>query len=190
MNLNTNDLVSLGVSTSNAIKYVEYLNKYLKEFKINTPNRIIAFLSNILHESGNFKYAKEIASGIAYEGRLDLGNTQKGDGVRFAGKSLAQITGRVNYTAFTLWCKKRFSGFSIDFVKNPDLLEQPEWAVLGGFWFWEVNKLETYADNGDFRNVSSIWNTGRKNSNKINGLEDRILKQKKIEKWLTTQIIS
>lgn len=190
MNLNTNDLMILGVTKLDAFKYVDYLNKYLKEFEINTPNRFIAFLANLLHESGNFKYAKEIASGIAYEGRLDLGNTQKGDGVRFAGKSLAQITGRANYTAFTLWCKKRFSGFSIDFVKNPELLEQPEWAVLGGFWFWVVNKLEILADNDDFRNVASIWNTGRKNSKKINGMEDRLSKKNKLEKWLTTQIIS
>jgi putative chitinase len=185
MKLSTSDLVAWGVSESNANKYISWINIYSDQFEVNTPDRILAFWSNVLHESGNFKYVKEIADGSQYEMRKDLGNTQPGDGKRFAGKSLAQITGRYNYTAFNLWCRKKFPNFTTNFVANPELLEEPKWAVLGAFWFWETNRLASYADKRMFKEVASIWNTGRTDSKKINGLEDRLLKQEKIEKWLT-----
>lgn len=184
MKLTINDFKQLKVAEKEAIVYLPYFNKYLDKFKINTPNRLIAFFSNLLHESNNFKNVVEIASGSAYEGSKALGNTNKGDGVKFKGRGLAQLTGRWNYTDFTRWNKKTF-GDNVDFTNNPKLLETPKYAVLSAFYFWEFKKLELYADWGDFTSVASIWNTGREKSMIVNGMRDRVDKEKIIEKWLS-----
>jgi len=68
--------------------------------QINTPRRQAHFLAQLGHESGSLRYTAELASGAAYEGRTDLGNTQPGDGPRFKGRGLIQITGRINYTNY------------------------------------------------------------------------------------------
>lgn len=78
-------------------RYCRPLNEAMSEFKINNSVRIAAFLAQIAVESGCLRYSEEIASGEAYEGRKDLGNTQKGDGVRYKGRGLIQLTGRHNY---------------------------------------------------------------------------------------------
>jgi predicted chitinase len=79
------DLRDLGIR--NGHPYVEWLNLYSAKFGVNTPNRIIAFLMNLLHESGDFYYTEEIASGDAYDTRTDLGNTPQvdGDGRKYKG---------------------------------------------------------------------------------------------------------
>ena len=77
--------------------FVAPLNAAMYEFHINSPLRQAAFIAQIAHESGELRYVKEIASGAAYEGRKDLGNTQPGDGMRYKGRGLIQITGRNNY---------------------------------------------------------------------------------------------
>ena len=76
------------------------LNEYGARFGLNKPHRLAHFLAQIMHESGSFKYDKEIwgptAAQKRYEGRADLGNTQAGDGKRFMGRSAMQLTGRYN----------------------------------------------------------------------------------------------
>jgi putative chitinase len=186
MKLTESDLKYMGIKPKEIKLYLPYLNQYLTEFRINTPDRILCFLANVFHESANLFYVKEIASGVAYEGRKDLGNTKPGDGVKFKGRSAIQITGRFNYNSFTEWCKKRYKDFKHDFVKNPELLETPEFAILGAFWFWERNGLEVWADAGKFKEVCAIINTGSPNSLRINGMEDRLKKYKIINNWLKT----
>src|SRR6478736_7421705 len=99
MNLTKDDLKRIMplASASALDRFCEPINSTLPKYLINTPTRIAAFLAQIAHESGQFRYVKELASGEAYEGRKDLGNTQPGDGKKFKGRGLIQITGRNNY---------------------------------------------------------------------------------------------
>lgn len=181
MKLTESDYISLGVKNSK--QFIDPYNEYLTLFKINTVNRLIAFFMNVLHESWNFRYTEEIADGSEYESRKDLGNTIKGDGIKYKGRGHGMVTGRYNYGEFTKWCKIN-KLTDIDFVKNPERLSETKWAVLSSFWFWERHNLESYADKGKFIEVSSIWNTGKIGGIKINGLEDRLNKKEKIQKWI------
>ena len=141
--------------------FVEPLSDAMLEYEINTPAREAAFLAQICHESGSFRYVQELASGDAYEGREDLGNTEPGDGVRFKGRGLVQITGRANYRA----CG---DALGIDLISRPELLEQPVYACRSAAWFWDSRGLNHLADIGDFDKITRRINGG------INGLMDRI----------------
>jgi len=149
------------------------LNAAMAAADINTRLRIAAFLSQAGHESLDFIYMREIASGAAYEGRKDLGNIQKGDGVRFAGRGPIQVTGRANYQAFSDWC-------GLDCVATPKLLEDPENGWLASTWFWMVNHVNQWADKGDIDGVSDVINRGRKTVaiGDSNGYEDRLKRYK------------
>ena len=138
-----------------------YIIRYAQEFDINTPLRWAHYLAQIAHESAELRYTEEIASGKAYEDRIDLGNVIKGDGVRFKGRGLIQLTGRVNYTTY-----KAFCGF--DVVKQPELLCKPVGAVRSSMWFWKKKGLNELADKDDFMAI-----TKRINGNKPNGVENR-----------------
>ena len=82
-----------------AAAFLAPLNAAMVEFGITTLARQASFLAQVGHESGSLVYVRELASGKAYEGRAELGNTQAGDGVRFKGRGLLQVTGRANYAA-------------------------------------------------------------------------------------------
>ena len=134
------------------------------KFNITTNLRLAHFLSQCAHESGNWKYKTEIASGKAYEGRKDLGNIHEGDGVRFKGRGFIQTTGRGNYGRFS-----KFIGE--DCVENPDLVAN-KYPLASAAFFFDSNKLWTICDKGfDDATVTSV--TKRVNGG-TNGLSDRL----------------
>ena len=127
------------------------LTKAALAYDINTERRLAAWLATIAQESGELQFQEEIASGAAYEGRKDLGNTQKGDGKRFKGRGRIQITGRANYTSYTKYLKKNAHLPFIDFVAEPQKMAQEPYATDTAAWFWTVfKKLNSFADAGDF----------------------------------------
>lgn len=140
--------------------FVATLNAAMHEFHINSPIRQAAFIAQIAHESGELRYVEEIASGIAYEYRKDLGNTQPGDGMKFKGRGLIQITGRNNY----LECGK---ALGVDLVTQPELLETNDLACRSAAWFWASHGLNDLADKGDFERITKRINGG------LNGLKER-----------------
>lgn len=142
--------------------FLEPLNAAMREFHINTPERQAAFLAQIAHESGELRYVKELASGAAYEGRASLGNTQPGDGMKFKGRGLIQITGRNNYYE----CG---SVLGWDFITSPELLEQPVNACRSAAWFWASRGLNDRADMGDFERITKRINGG------LNGYQERLV---------------
>lgn len=135
--------------------FVGPINDSMNEFGITTKLRQAAFLAQIGHESAQLLYVKELSSGAAYEGRKDLGNMQPGDGIRYKGRGLIQITGRANYTALMM-------ALEIDCIEHPELLEQPENAARSAGWFWNINNINKYADASDFDGVSDKVNRGKK----------------------------
>ena len=142
-------------------EFLEPLNAAMREFHINTPVRQAAFLAQIAHESGELRYVKELASGAAYEGRVSLGNTQPGDGMKFKGRGLIQITGRNNYYE----CG---SVLGWDFITSPELLEQPVNACRSAAWFWASRGLNDLSDRGDFERITKRINGG------LNGYQERL----------------
>ena len=115
--------------------------------QIDTPLRQAHFLAQIGHESGELRFRAEIANGEAYEGRSDLGNTQPGDGRRFKGRGLIQLTGRANYSEYG-----RAISREAELLANPDLLEtDPDLCVDVAGWFWAKRHLSKSADADDYR---------------------------------------
>lgn len=146
-----------------AEKFRVPLFEAMNEFGITNRPRIAAFLAQIAHESGSLLYVRELASGAAYEGRLDLGNTQPGDGKRFRGRGLIQITGRANY----LECSKALYGDD-RLIKNPELLEETVAACRSAAWYWWSRGLNAKADVGAFKAITKAVNGG------YNGYADRL----------------
>jgi len=146
-----------------AAQFHPHLVAAMTEYGIDTPMRQAAFLAQIAHESGSLRYVREIASGQAYEGRKDLGNTQPGDGQRYKGRGLIQITGRANYKQ----CSQAL--FADDrLLDTPSLLEEPVEACRSAAWFWQSRNLNPLADTGAFRAITRIINGG------YNGYADRL----------------
>jgi putative chitinase len=133
--------------------FCDPINSTLSKYLIDTPLRASAFIAQIAHESGQLIYTKELASGRAYEGRLDLGNTEPGDGIKFKGRGLIQITGRFNYEALS-------KEFGVDFISKPELLEGPLYATESAGWFWNLKGLNALADIGDFQGITRRINGG------------------------------
>jgi putative chitinase len=158
-------------------KFARDLDLAMREFQINTPQRAAMFLANVAHESGELRYVRELASGEDYEGRRDLGNICKGDGVMFKGRGLIQITGRANYKA----CGE---AIDLDCINFPSLLEIPSGACRSAAWFWQSRKLNELADKGDFLGVCVKINGRNKVTKLPNGWEDRQKYYKKAKEVL------
>ncbi|MGI4819870.1 MAG: glycoside hydrolase family 19 protein [Janthinobacterium lividum] len=150
----------IGTSSAEADKFLAPINETLSRYHIDTALRIAHFLAQIGHESSGLDAVREYASGAAYEGRKDLGNIVAGDGVRYRGRGLIQITGRVNYYALS-------KAFGVDFVANPLLLESPRYAALSAGWYWASRNLNDLADGNFFLTITKRINGG------TNGLADR-----------------
>jgi putative chitinase len=142
----------------------------MDRYQINTRLRMAAFIAQVGHESGQFQYVKELG-GDQYLSKYDtgplakrLGNTPEadGDGQRFAGRGLFQITGQYNYLA----CSKALFGDD-RLLRTPELLEQAEWACKSAAWFWNSRNLNAPADAGDFILITKRINGG------VNGLAER-----------------
>lgn len=168
--------------------FVFALNEAMARFKIEGRLRVAAFLAQVGHESGqlrtlveNLNYSAEglmktwpsrfdlvrataaarkpeqIAN-IVYAGRM--GNTEPGDGWKYRGRGLFQVTGRTNYAA----CGE---ALGLDLINQPELLEQPQYAAMSAAWFWSKKGLNTLADQGDFVKITRRINGG------TNGMADR-----------------
>ncbi|WP_299208310.1 glycoside hydrolase family 19 protein [uncultured Dokdonia sp.] len=176
-------------------QYIEpYLDIYeaiLDHYEINTSLRKAHFLAQISHESGSFKFVSEnlnysakalyavfrkyfptmaaaeeyarqpekIANKV-YANRMGNGDEASGDGWKYRGRGLIQLTGKDNYTSFS-------AATGQDFVANPTLVTQPEWALSSACWFWKKRRINRYADTDDIHMVTKLINGG------FNGLEHR-----------------
>lgn len=150
-------------------RYHPALIRCLERYKINTPLRIAHFLAQIAFESGGFQFTEEIwpnpqldQDGVAtngssyqlnYEGRVGLGNKYKGDGYKFRGRGLIQLTGRANYIAYGKAIGKNLTS-------NPSVVSTPQFAIDAAGWFWESRNLNTYADRDDIEAITKRVNGG------------------------------
>lgn len=136
------------------------LNACMVRFAVNTPARMRHFLAQVAHESGGLRWMKELASGEAYEGRKDLGNTKTGDGKLFKGAGALQLTGRANYRALA-----DFLGDQ-DVMRGCDYVAETYPFTSAGFW-WQNNKMNALVDSGaTCRQVSARVN-GRDPANNL-----------------------
>lgn len=133
--------------------FIEPLNAAMAEYEIKSPKQVAAFLAQIALESGECRFVEEIASGHDYEGKLDLGNTEPGDGVRYKGRGLIQLTGRANYQR----CGK---ALGLDLLDNPKLLADPVHACRSAAWFWSSRGLNELADKDSFGAITRVINGG------------------------------
>lgn len=146
--------------------FLPWINATLDEFSISTPARAASFLAQIAHESGQLRYVEELASGAAYDTgplAIRLGNTPEadGDGQRWKGHGLIQVTGFTNHKACA-------SYFKVPLNSIAQWLVTPEGACRSAGWFWATHGLNQLADAGDQTAVTRRINGG------TNGLADRL----------------
>ena len=161
--------------------FLPHLQKYLPMYGINTPLRLCHFLAQVGHESGGFRWIREIWGPTdaqkRYEGRNDLGNVQVGDGKKFMGRGLVQVTGRANYASMSQHIFK-----DARLLDTPQLLEVPEYAVQSACYFWQSRRLNELADAGT--STAAITKVTRRINGGTNGLDDRISRFKVAQKIL------
>jgi putative chitinase len=155
-----------GASIARAVLWLAPIADAMKEFGIDTPARQAAFLAQVGHESGGLCWSAErwgpTPAQVRYEGRADLGNTQQGDGYRFRGRGLIQITGRANYGTVA-------AALGFDVVTDPSALEEPDLAASSAAWWWSEHGLNALADAGSFERITRRINGG------LNGQADRLV---------------
>lgn len=152
-----------GASADRAAELALAANVHLRTYAIlDTSLRLAHFMAQLIHESGSFRYMEEIASGVAYEGRADLGNTEPGDGRRYKGRGPIQLTGRANY-------RRVGRALGIDLEGNPIIAAVPSIGLLTACYFWADAGLNELADADDVLRITQRINGG------TNGLADRKL---------------
>lgn len=162
----------MGCSISKASIYTPALNEAMQAYCIDTPARQAAFLAQIGHETLGFTYMREVwgptPAQARYEGREDLGNTRPGDGKKFMGHGMIQVTGRRNTARVRDRLRKRFPNLQVpDFEQEPEKLMEARWAALSACDYWEDRNINALADAGDFVAITRAINGG------ANGLSDR-----------------
>lgn len=160
-------LLALQAICSTKLPFIEAIYQPLldsmDEFEIDTPQRQAMFIAQTAHESMRYSHLEELASGQAYEGRADLGNTRPGDGVKFKGRGCLQITGRTNYGR----CSAALFGIDQILLDSPEKLAQPLYAARSAGWYWDWKRLNALADANDFDGVTRRINGG------LNGIVER-----------------
>lgn len=139
---------------------IDPLNRAMAEFEITTRLRIAAFLAQLAHESGGFRWMEELASGNAYDISVNpkkarqLGNIHPGDGPRYKGRGPIQLTGRDNY-------RTAGRALGLDLEQNPTIASTPEVGFRIAGWYWKSRRLNALADARDFWNLTYRINTAR-----------------------------
>lgn len=166
-------MVCQSAPASRIALFAPRLTRACEEWGIDTPKRVAAFLAQAAHESGGLRWLAEIWGPTVQQRRYDppgklaarLGNTDDGDGFRFRGRGIFQITGRHNYGECS---KALFPGDPELLLHRPELLEQPTQACRSAGWYWKSRSLNQWADNGQFQTLTRRINGG------LTGLEDRV----------------
>jgi putative chitinase len=157
--------ISTGARIDRAIEFLPFIEAAMDECEIDTPARQASFLSQVGHESGGLHWTVEIwgptVAQSHYEGRTDLGNNQPGDGFKYRGRGLIQITGRSNY-------ESTGAAMGLDLITSPELLGQPEAASRSAARWWQAHGCNELADAGNQTLVTRRINGG------TNGLADRL----------------
>ena len=162
----------LGASQERAEELALSANVHFPAYGImDSALRLAHFMAQLCHESGSFRYMEEIASGAAYEGRADLGNTVAGDGKRFKGRGPIQLTGRANYRTFG-------RRIGIDLERHPEIAAIPSIGLHTALEYWRDRGLNALADRDDVLGITRKINGG------LNGIRDREDHLKKIKGWL------
>lgn len=160
MNVDTLIKAMPGLDRATATAYLPHMEAAMREFGITNVHRCWMWLAQVGHESVSLRYMEEIASGAAYEGRRDLGNTQPGDGKRFKGRGPIQLTGRTNYT-------NAGNALKLNLVGDPPMAARPQHAFRVSAWWWKNHGLNEISDRDDVLAATKRINGG------TNGLTDR-----------------
>ena len=179
MQIELEHLRAVGAKQAIAERWLPALQRVCMVYDIITAPRIAAFLAQTAHESIGFAVTSELwgptPAQQRYEGRKDLGNTQPGDGSRFRGHGLIQITGRANHVLMRDRLRKRLGKDMPDFEQTPKALAEAPWAAWSAGEYWAEHQLNWYADAGDFKALTRRINGG------LNGYADRL------ERWLNVR---
>jgi len=177
----TSDVANKKYRGKKVSKPPKELVEAMKRYGIVSPLERAHFLSQCAHESGNFKWVEEFASGIAYEGRKDLGNVRPGDGVKFKGRGYIQITGRSNYTKYNTYLNSKPDGKNINVLIDPDILKTPYYAADSAcFWWKKINsRVSGLANLGS--TSANVLSVSKAVNGGTNGLKDR--QEKFITYW-------
>jgi putative chitinase len=145
-------------------RYYVLIVDTMHDYEINTPLRIAHFLAQVGVECGDLRWMQELDSGAYLNGNDDLGNTEDGDGPRFKGRGLLQLTGRSNYTAYGEYCDRDFLSDTTSVLIATDA----SFAVDSAGWYWTtLKKVNPLADADNVHAVTHKVNGG------YNDLEER-----------------